>query len=61
MFEKLINPVWVNFDRDAKGFITPDQLGDLAKYALEKAGHGDKYNEALIKEKCNKLMPPLPG
>lgn len=48
MFEKAIDPVWQNYDKDNKGYITQDQFGELAKYALEQAGHGDKYNKEIF-------------
>ena len=44
MFEKAIDPYWIKYDKENKGYITQQQFGELAKDALEQAGHGDKYN-----------------
>ena len=55
MFEKMIDPIWKNYDTDGKGYITQKQLCELAKYALEQAGHADKYNEWILLQLCKQL------
>ena len=45
MFEKAIDPLWKQYDPEDKGHISQDQFKELGKLALEKAGHGDKFND----------------
>ena len=52
IFEKAIDPLWKQYDKDDKGHISQEQFKELGKLALEKAGHGDKFNEMIFDEAC---------
>ena len=55
MFTKIIDPLWKKYDTEGKGYITQQQFLDLAKQALAKASHADKYDEKKFQKAC-KLM-----
>ena len=57
MFEKVIDPVWQDYDPESKGCITQQQFSELAKYALEKAGHADKFNQEFFGQLCQQMAP----
>ena len=44
MFEKIIEPIWRQYDPEDKGLITLEDFKDLGKKALSKAGLADKIN-----------------
>ena len=56
MFEKAIDPLWKKFDKEDKGYIGQEELKELGKLALEKAGHADKFDEKMFDEACAKLI-----
>lgn len=56
MFEKAIDPMWKKFDKKNEGHITQEQFGELGKMALEKVGHGDKYDPAMFDKACKQMV-----
>jgi hypothetical protein len=44
MFEKAIDPLWIQQDPENKGYITKDQSGEMVKLALEKVSMSQYYN-----------------
>ena len=55
LFEKVIEPFWKQFDPTNLGYIGQDKFMQLGQLALEKAGHGDKFDEQVF-EKAIQVM-----
>lgn len=48
MFEKAIDPLWIQQDPENKGYITKDQSGEMVKLALEKVSMSQYYNQTVF-------------
>ena len=43
-FNKLIEPLWVKYDTEEKGFISKEQCVDMVKAILAKGNYADYFN-----------------
>lgn len=56
MFETAIAPVWQQFDKENKGYITQEQFKELGKQVLSKLYMEKFYSESVFDTVCEKMV-----